>query len=61
LGNGEISLVNTGLVVALALIAIAVLWITNATIGQFLTPPFWLLILGIVAFFSIRAFMKHRE
>jgi hypothetical protein len=50
-----------GLVVVIAFIAIAALWLTNSAIGAFLSAPYWLLILGVVGFLSIITFQKHRE
>jgi hypothetical protein len=58
---GEMSIVNVGLVAAIALMAIAILWLTNSAIGELLNTPSWLLILGVIGFLSIVAFQKHRE
>jgi hypothetical protein len=61
LGNGETSILNVGLFIAIAFIAIAFLWLTNDAIGAYLSAPLWLLILGAVGLVSMVTFSKHRE
>jgi hypothetical protein len=61
LGKGEVSLVNVGLVVSIAFIAIAALWITNVSVGQYISFEYWLLLLGVIGILGIRAFVKNKE
>jgi hypothetical protein len=61
LGKGEVSLVNVGIVVSIAFIAIAALWITNVSVGQYISFEYWLLLLGVIGILGIRAFVKNKE
>ncbi len=61
MGKGEVSLVNVGLVVSIAFIAIAALWITNVSVGQYISFEYWLLLLGVIGILGIRAFVKNKE
>ena len=61
MANGDVSLLNIGLLMFILFIAVGTLWITNATIGQYLAPEYWLLILGVMGILAILTYRKHRE
>jgi hypothetical protein len=41
--------------------AIGVLWVINTTIGSYISPPYWLVIIGAVGIGGIYVFVRARS
>jgi preprotein translocase subunit SecF len=57
----DISWLNVVLLISIICIAVGAIWIVSSTIGPFLAPQYWLLIIGAVGLFGIYIFAKYRE
>lgn len=53
-------LLNLGIMVSIAFIAIAFLWILNSAIGAYLPTEGWLLIMGATGLVCMTTYRKNR-
>ncbi len=61
MSNGEFRLIDIFLAVFISCMAIGGIWIIAETVGQFLKPEYWLLIIGVIGFLAIYTFLKIRK
>lgn len=57
----EISWFNVGLLICIACLAVGAIWVASTTIGPFLAPPYWLLIIGGIGVVCFALYAKYKE